>query len=162
VRLLTFDTSTHVGWALFAHPHRLIAFDTWELPPPIGVDPYAMGSRWLAFENWVDMMLIEHRPQVVAFEAPISPNMPFATSNTLTMRLLHGLTVVVELCATRGGVRCIEVPNATAKTRMTGNQHAKKPAMIAAALALGHLVADDNQADAIGVGLATYEHLGIV
>lgn len=162
MRLLALDTSTHVGWALFAHPHRVVTFDTWELPPPVSANPFAMGSRWHAFESWLDMMLIDHRPLVVAFEAPISPNMPFAKSNTTTMRLLHGLTVIVETVAARAGLRCIEVPNATAKSRLTGNQHAKKPAMIAAALELGHTVADDNQADAIGVGLVAYDHMGVV
>jgi len=161
VRLLALDTSTHVGWALFAHPHRVVDFDTWEMPEGNSYDD--MGTRWCAFDFWLSGMIRTHRPGIVAFEAPISPNMPMRKSNTRTMRLLHGITVVAEtVCARHGGVRCIEVPNSTAKLRLVGDHRAKKPAMIAAALRLGHQVADDNQADAIAVALATYEHLGIV
>jgi crossover junction endodeoxyribonuclease RuvC len=159
VRLLALDTSTHVGWALFAHPHRVVDFDTWEMPDGNTADD--MGTRWLAFDFWLSGMIRNHRPLTIAFEAPISPNMPFAKSNTRTMRLLHGITVIAETVAARHGVRCIEVPNSTAKLRLVGDHRAKKPAMIAAAMRLGHQVADDNQADAIGVALATYEHLGI-
>jgi Holliday junction resolvasome RuvABC endonuclease subunit len=159
VRLLALDTSTHVGWALFAHPHRVVDFDTWEMPDGNTVDD--MGTRWCAFDFWLSGMIRNHKPVTVAFEAPVSPNVIMRNTNTRTMRLLHGITVIAETVAARHGVRCIEVPNSTAKLRLVGDHRAKKPAMIAAAMRLGHQVADDNQADAIGVALATYEHLGI-
>ena len=106
-----------------------------------------------------------HRPDVLAWEEPIRdiPGRPFGgKTNMGTRKFLQGLAAVADLAGVRGGVaRRIEVPTATAKKKLAGHGHADKDMMIAAAVRMGIIVADEHQADALAVALVAYEHCGV-
>jgi len=159
VRLLALDISTHVGFILFAGPGRLAQRDTHHLKPG------TMGSRLVAFHDWLNAFVPSLRLDVLAFEEPIRgvPGRSFVYASTMdTQKLLQGLAAVAELVAARHGVpRIIEVPTSTAKKKLAGNGRAKKPGMIAAAVRMGVNVADEHQADALAVALVAYEYLGV-
>lgn len=157
MRLLALDTSTHVGWALFANPGRLIDLGTFDLPPVRFVGDH--GRRWVAFEDWLGSQIVKFRPSIVAWEmaADSGGAVRLRNSGPVT-RLLQGLTCIAETVATRHGTRAIEVPIVTAKKKLAGDHRAGKGKMILAALNAGHVVADDHQADAIAVAEAAYSH----
>ena len=159
-RVLALDCSTNVGWALFEGAGGPVRFSTWRAPKSFLQAEY--GRSFVALEEWLNDMISVHAPDVVAFEAPITPFAGFVEqrSSLDIVRLLIGLATVVELVATRARLRCIEVPVPTAKKRVCGTGRATKRDMINAVVNLGHLVEDDHQADAIAVALATYDHLG--
>lgn len=81
------------------------------------------------------------------------------------MRRLIGVVSVAELVVVKhAGIRCIEVHNSTAKSKIFKGKRApgktyaeRKEAMIAAVTNLGYDVADHHQADAVAVGLCTYD-----
>lgn len=123
------------------------------------------GKRYAPFFRWLDGMIRTHRPGALAFEMPIPTRVSFVElrSDQHTDRLLTGFTIIAELVAALNKVpRCIEVPLRTAKLVLAGDQYASKGRMIAAAIALGYPVADDNQADACGIGRAAYDHMGLL
>jgi Holliday junction resolvasome RuvABC endonuclease subunit len=159
-RVLALDCSTNVGWALFEHAAGSVRFGTWRAPKSLLHAEY--GRSFVALEEWLNDMISLHAPDVVAFEAPITPFAGFIEqrSSLDIVRLLIGLATVVELVATRARLRCVEVPVPTAKKRVCGTGRATKRDMINAVVKIGHLVEDDHQADAIAVALATYDHLG--
>jgi Holliday junction resolvasome RuvABC endonuclease subunit len=158
---LGLDLGLAVGWAVFkgaeAKRPQLGTFDLPEAP----VD--RPGRRYLALDEWVDNMILVCTPQLVAFEAPIVPIDKRAwhlDTDAATVRFLIGLASIVELVAYRRNVRCIEVAVPTVKNRMTGNQWAKKRQVVAAAVKAGYRIADAHQADACGVALAAFDHVG--
>lgn len=160
-RVLALDCSSFIGWALFDSRTGVPMFDTWRAPRSYLGD---FGRTFVAFEAWLVGMVSTHQPDVIAFEAPItwvvdgSSNHPHSSSDQV--RLLVGMATVVELVATRAHRRCIEVPVPEVKKRLTGSGWAKKRDVVNAVVKLGHLVEDDHQADAIGVALVAYDHLG--
>lgn len=158
MRLFVLDCSTHVGWAFFKACGAMPTFDTWHAPR--GVDRDDFGAPWVAFEVWLACKLDELAPDVLGFEAPLLPrNKTF--QKTRAIRMSWGFATVVETTARKRGLRCIECHPSTVKKRLAGHGKADKDAMIVAAIRAGWLVADDNQADALGVGLVTYDHVGL-
>jgi len=91
---------------------------------------------------------------------PIDGKSWAVATDAATVYFLIGLAAIVELVAARHQVRCLTVAVSTVKTRMTGDQWAKKRAVVAAAVAAGYRIADSHQADACGVALAAFDHVG--
>jgi hypothetical protein len=73
VRLLALDLSTHVGFAFFAHRKAAPLLGTWDAPVRPKANRDDFGPMFVAFEKWLALMVIDHRPHVLAFEAPILP-----------------------------------------------------------------------------------------
>lgn len=157
-RVLALDCSTNVGWALFPSPHAAPQFGTWRAPRAHLADN--LGRSFVALEEFVSDSVKRYRPDVIAFEAPLTLFYGNERAGPEIVRLLIGMATVVELVATRSRLRCIEVPVPTAKKRLCGTAYANKRDMINAVVKLGHLVEDDHQADAIAVALCAYDHLG--
>lgn len=159
---LGLDLGLSVGWALFGNPQGKPKLGTFDLPAAPTDRP---GRRFMALDDWLDDMIVTTAPQLLAFEAPIVPIDKRAwhiDTDASTVRFLIGLASIVELVAQRRHLRCIEVAVPTVKNRMTGNQWAKKGAVIAAAVKLGYRIADAHQADACGVALAAFDHVGVL
>lgn len=157
-RVLALDCASNVGWALFNGPQAAPKFGTWHAPRAYLFDN--LGRSFVTLETWLLDMLRVHRPDVIAFEAPLTLFVGHERNGPEIVRLLIGMATVVELVATRARLRCIEVPVPTVKKRMTGTAWATKRDVVNAVVKLGHLVEDDHQADAIAVALCAYDHLG--
>jgi Holliday junction resolvasome RuvABC endonuclease subunit len=162
VTCLGLDLSGHVGWAFFAKPTGKPRLGTFRLPVTRWADNY--GPKFHELDQWLDGMVVSMRPDVLAFEAPLTPvdGKSWAVkTDRNTVRYLTGLATVAELVAARHHVRCLEVAVNTAKAWLSGTQWASKQQMLAAAVRLGFRVADHHQADACGVVLAAFNHLGV-
>ena len=160
MRCLALDCSSVVGFALFERPgDKAPSLGSWPLPGTFGS---VNGRRFVAFEDFLADFITVTRPDLVAFEAPI---LPFARDLTNSsgdvVRLLVGLATIVELVAERAKCRCVEVAVPTVKVKLAGRRFAAKTEMIVGAHRLGFVVEDDHQADAIGVALCAYEHVGL-
>jgi Holliday junction resolvasome RuvABC endonuclease subunit len=160
VRVLAFDLSSHVGWALF-DDRQLVRSDTWNTPPEmVG----RFGRRFTAAYVFAREIIATQKPDVVAFEAPIQPRAgtrDLKNTHPINLRFLQGLATIFEMVAHMENVRCVEVANGTAKKRLAGSGRAKKPAMIVAAIKQGFIVANDHEADACAVALAALDHVGV-
>ena len=111
----------------------------------------------LAFESWLIKMLLDHRPDVVAFEAPILPrNKTFEKQRAI--RMSYGWAMLTEKVAFGYGKRCVEAHPSTVKVALASNGKATKKQMIAAAVRRDFIVATEHEADACGVALVAFEH----
>lgn len=153
MRVLAFDAATETGWASFASARSRPVLGTLSLPS--GTD---YGERNLAMFTATEALIIQHRPDIVGYEAPFYR----PRDRWHERRLLTGLTVAIELAATKHLVRCIEVLVGDAKACLSGDRRADKKAMEDAARLLGWPVEDDHQADAGAVALVIYGHLARV
>jgi crossover junction endodeoxyribonuclease RuvC len=157
VRLLALDLSTHVGWAFFADRSTLTAHDTWHAPERHKSARDDFGPMFLAFESWLIKMLLDHRPDVVAFEAPILPRTRIFQKQR-AIRMSYGFASHTEKVCFGYGKRCIEAHPSTVKVALAGNGKASKKQMIAAAVRRDFIVATEHEADACGVALVGFEH----
>jgi Holliday junction resolvasome RuvABC endonuclease subunit len=155
MRVLAFDASSTTGWAFFASPRARPVLGHFDLPATAS----DYGTRSLAMQGHVARLIDEHHPNVIAFEAPIF----LPRDRWHTRRLLTSLVVVIELVAAMRGLRCIEIDPSGVKEALCGpqkrNQRSSKDDMVVAAVNMGWKVANDHQADACGVAVATYAHL---
>jgi Holliday junction resolvasome RuvABC endonuclease subunit len=161
MRVLAFDASSTTGWAYFAHPRARPVLGDFELPSSAA----NYGKRSAAMQAHVVRLIDQFQPEIVTFEAPIF----LPHDRWHTRRLLTSLVVVIELVAYAKGCRCIEVDPAVAKAALAGPKrrrgrgkklrNANKDEMMVAAVNMGWPVANDHQADACGVALATFAYL---
>jgi Holliday junction resolvasome RuvABC endonuclease subunit len=157
VRLLALDLSTHVGWAFFADRSALTAHDTWHAPERHKSARDDFGPMFLAFESWLIKMLLDHRPDVVAFEAPILPRTRVFQKQR-AIRMSYGWACLTEKICFGYGKRCIEAHPSTVKVALASNGKASKKQMIAAAVRRDFIVTTEHEADACGVALVAFEH----
>lgn len=149
LRLLTLDLATVVGWAsgpIGAHP----AFGSFRVS---GSDL----GRWLKFfRAALSGLIVEYRPTLIIFEAPI---IVAGGSALATVRKLTGLAALTELAACDFGIPvreagASEIAKALlGRARFPGGRKEKKAATVAACKALGFAVRDDNEADAVALWL---------
>jgi Holliday junction resolvasome RuvABC endonuclease subunit len=156
MRLLALDLATHVGWAFFSERGATPKLGTWYAPKLPDRDRF--GPIYSAFEGWLVRMIHTHAPSVIAFEAPILPRSK-TFQKARAIRLSYGFAGSTERIAFEWQLRCIECAAASVKLRLAGHGHAKKPAMVAAAIRHGCDVATEDEADAFGVGLLAYDHV---
>ncbi len=175
--ILTFDTSTRAGWAYFSGPRAARPiFDTIRLPIA-DKDDYA--ARTWPLMQAAEALVAKFEPDVMGFEAPFIPwgNSDLGTSGQ-TVRLQILLAGVIELVAKKHGItRCIEATTQECKKAMTGHGAIPKAVkatlrkqedrrkwwkhqMVAACHARRWMVQDDNQGDAVAVGVVVYDVLG--
>ncbi len=165
---LFLDGASACGWAVMRFSPDLnpplIARGTFQAPPG---SPRSWGWRWHLLEEWLQEKIDEYKPERGAFEAPYIGNVGKAqTGNPMAMqsteaaiRFLIGVDAHIEKVFARNHIPVTEVVPSTAKKAMTGsgrpgkNRDENKRAMIRHAIERGYMVADDNQADAIAVGL---------
>lgn len=151
--LLSLDLSGKVGFSFFAAPTSAPRFGTFVVPL---APPDRVGRRYVAFADWIADTLEVMAPAVVAYEGQIPPR---AATSAASYQFLGALVALVEEAGERRGCRLILVSVQDGKRALTGNPRADKHESIVAAVRRGWNVADDHQADALGVALAAYEHL---
>ncbi len=151
MRVLAFDASTTTGWAFFASARSVPVLDDFEITPSVHYGAIAADMLRHALA-----LIDEHKPDVVAFEAPIF----LPRDRWHTRRLLTCLVVALELAACMRKVRCMEADPSTVKAALCGPQKRKrrssKDEMLVAAVRMGWPVANHHQADACGVALAIF------
>src|SRR5262245_14420485 len=147
MRVLAFDASSTTGWAAFANARAVPELGHFELQTST-----RYGDVALDMLHHVRELILQHKPGVVAFEAPIF----LPRDRWHTRRLLVGLVTIIELAAAMANLRCLEVMPREAKQCLTGDRDADKQAMVAAAKGMGWRVADHHQADACAVALVTF------
>jgi Holliday junction resolvasome RuvABC endonuclease subunit len=159
VRLLALDLSTHVGWAFFAHRKAAPLLDTWHAPERSKLARDDFGPMFVAFEKWLAQMLVDHSPDVVAFEAPILPSLR-TFQKQRAIRMSYGFAALTEKVVRECVLttRCVECHPSTVKVALAGNGKATKRQMTSAAVRRDFIVATEHEADACGVALVAFEH----
>ena len=150
MRVLAFDAASTTGWASFASARSAPVLGFFELT----ANGTNYGALALDMLGRVLALIDEHKPEVVCFEAPIF----LPRDRWHTRRLLTCLVVVIELAAAMRGLRCIEISPHDVKAALGGHK-ASKGKQMATAIMMGWPVKNDHEADACGVGLATYAFL---
>jgi len=151
-RLLSLDLGTQTGWAVFADGHR-VASGTWNLS---GSRFEGGGMRYLRFERHLTDAL--PGVTVVAFEEVRRH------AGTTAAHVYGGLLAILTKTCELAGVPYVGIPVATIKKCATRLGNAGKDRMIAAAIGRFGLEAnqvDDNEADALFVGVAALEELKV-
>lgn len=151
--VLGLDVATRTGWAINGPMSGVPIVGTFKAPRPEGdkAEGFDLGPVFLAFRRWLDGMIVIHKPDTVAFEAPLNivhGGSAKVLTNQNTIRLLFGFAALVEMCASEHGVPTYEANVGTIKRHFAGHGRADKAAMMARCRMLGWAVADDNQADA--------------
>jgi len=142
--ILALDLGGCIGWAA-AHPgdqprwgHQFI---------PEGGPPAAFSF----LRGWLGHHLEALDPAVVAIEGPILNHFgQFKTGLPTAIRLIGYYAIALQLCDERA-VRCETYSAVDIKKHFSGNGAAKKPEMVAMALALGWTTEMDDEADALGL-----------
>lgn len=156
--LLALDLASTVGWAACALDYRPVAPIEAGREKPAGVFSgawrVAPAGTPLApfldrFATGLDNMMALHKPSIVVFEAPI---LHAGHTSVDTARKLMGMACITELIAYRRQIPTVRECNVSqVKKHWSGNGHAKKDAMIAAARERGFEPKDDNEADALAL-----------
>ena len=133
MRLLALDLSTHVGWAFFAHRSAPPLLGTWDAPRRAKSARDHYGSMFVDFEKWLAQMLSDHRPHVVAFEAPILPRTRVFQKQR-AIRMSYGFAASAEKVAHLERLRCVECHPSMVKVALASHGKASKRQMISAAV----------------------------
>lgn len=151
IRVLSLDTSTHVGWA---HCDRLDenkpVFGTLNLP---GWSRSGVGQSYVKLARFIRATIQRESLTHVIVERPLTV---FAHAGTAAKhpdlaQALMGFTAVAELAALEVGAKCYVETSQTIRKHFLGNGRPKDPkaVVIARCRQLGWKPLDDNQADAI-------------
>lgn len=150
MRLISFDLARAAGIAYWKDG-ELDNLERIELP-----DVW-LGAMLRHWDNYLAKRLMHGQVDAIAYEDVRPVSKPHG-------QIQYGMSGVLMMHAHGLNVPCLPVNQMTAKKRLTGKGNAKKPDMIAAAIALYPGVAkdiDDNQADAIAVGLVALDQFQI-
>lgn len=155
--VLALDLATVTGWAVGPLPRRpltLLEATVRKPPQPLsGIQRIArpgtnVGKFLSNYADWLELMIEEHKPQGLIFEAPILP----AHGNMVSTRKLVGLAGVTEMVAHDMGIRWVrEGYPSQIKLHICGFGGPGKDGVKAAIRARGWSFADDNEADALAL-----------
>lgn len=166
MRILTLDQSTRTGWALGADDDLKAKFLFGSFRMPKRDD---RGERLVIFRDGLESLIAQYKPDLAGYETPFFPvgNAPEkgkeegrgrAAFNVDTIKFLHNLEGVLIETTARHGIPTESF--ASSSWRVTalgfgrlppGSPDDFKALMKKRARQLGYDVADDNEADAIGV-----------
>lgn len=157
--ILALDQATRTGWAMvLAATGQVVRSGVFDCRGGRSAAGESRGMRFLRFATWLDGLVQPSPPVLVCHEQTISPCMAGRGSSWATSDVAAGLKGLIETAAARAGVPVTSVCPATLKKWATGSGRAGKPEMIRAARdRTGIDPRDDNEADAILIGLWTFE-----
>lgn len=147
MQVLAIDPGTKCGWALFSDGKR-VASGVWDLKSK---RHEGAGMRFLRMRRYFLEAL--EGCDAVAYEEVRRH------AGTSAAHVYGGIIAVIQSSCEERGVPYQGIPVGTVKKRATGKGNAGKPAMIAAAVAEGWAPADDNEADALWIGVCLMESL---
>jgi Holliday junction resolvasome RuvABC endonuclease subunit len=138
-KILALDLGTHCGWAV-STPCSVVESGVQMFDLRRGESP---GMRFIRFNKWLSEMLINVFPDMVVYETM------FACRGPALEVLLGMYTRIQEQCAMKS-IPYAGMNAMTLKKRAAGSGKASKDMMMKAASEfIGHLILDDNEADAI-------------
>lgn len=163
-RILTFDQATRTGWA-FGTERSDERFKFGSFRMPKRDEP---GERLVILRDGIVEQIEAHKPDLVAYETPYMPigvhnapkpgetgKMPFSPKTISFLKWVEG--VLIETTA-RYSIPTVNFPSSSWRVTALGMGRLPKGApedfkklMIRRAKQLGYEVADDNEADAIGI-----------
>lgn len=149
--ILGIDPGTTMGWAVgqIAAPYCLLSHGSRRLMAPKGDDTHP-GERYRRALVMLESVVIPcDHVHLVAYELPHA-------SGRLAAQYHYGIIAVCQMFAAQVGAECIGVHSATLKKHATGNGHAEKDQMVAAAyrarlVPKDHVFASHDEADAIWI-----------
>lgn len=141
-RVLGFDQASLMGWAVGSREEGALACGT------INTSPRrfdSIGARFLRAEKGVTELLAKYKPALVVFEEHR------AHSSVQAAQILGAYAVTVMKCCEQFGVPYMAVPVLTLKKFGSGNAHASKELMWAAARKKcpNITINSDDEADAV-------------
>lgn len=149
--ILGIDPGTSCGWAILDGEHR-IASGVWDLRPR---RHEGGGMRFLRLRSYLSEVLDRFVCEAVGYEE-VRRHL-----GTDAAHIYGGVVATLSAVLERRKIPYLGIPVGTAKKGATGKGNASKDAMCDAAFARwGHVVEDDNEADALFVALALGRTLG--
>ncbi|MGE0699081.1 MAG: hypothetical protein AB7O57_08300, partial [Hyphomicrobiaceae bacterium] len=154
--LLSLDLATKTGWA---------RGDTEAGDPVSGVHKATnagaeLGPFLHSYGHWLRSQIIEHSVTIVVLEEPI---MPMGTLQLATLLKLYGLVGITEAVCHASRVQCRQLAAGTWKKAFCGKAgfgKSKKPyPPMVRCLELGWRPSDDNEADALGLFVASCQRI---
>ena len=164
--VLALDLSKHTGWAVDSDiPGRPLS-GVWDLPG----SAEESGVAGMELAKQLNARIVVNRPSLIVYEKPLDPRnlgdspeqaaQRFARgqparkkfmANFETIRLLIGLTMVVELAALRHEIEVQEAYVQSWRSYFTGTQKGGKEPTKARCVQLRWPFKNDNQSDAMGI-----------
>lgn len=141
-QILALDLGTTTGWAMRTPSGQIISGTASFKPGRYE----GGGMRFLRFTRWLDELAAGH-----GIFGPIWFEEVRRHVGTDAAHVYGGLMATLTAWAEMRGIPYQGVPVATIKKHATGKGNAPKEAMIAAMVAKGFAVKDDNEADALAL-----------
>jgi Holliday junction resolvasome RuvABC endonuclease subunit len=144
--ILALDLGTNTGWALSSDDNIISGVESFK------TDRYSGGGmRYLRFRKWLNEVCDGLGVDRVYFEEVRRHR------GTDAAHVYGGLMASLTAYCEEKNIAYEGVPVGTIKRFWTGKGNAPKEAMIAEAKARGHVVADDNEADALAILYWSFE-----
>ena len=165
IRILALDVATKTG-AAYGPSDGTPTSWTWKLKTPDDTPTRAARRLGIELRDFLTASTVD----LIVVEAPIAPG-AITNTNANTIRLLHGLSMVVHGIAGPYGIRCEEANVQTVRKRFLGVARPADPkaAVLAQCKSLCWLDSDcrdDNRADALALwsfAASQYGgHLGVI
>ena len=146
MRILALDQATVTGWAVVEDSGEVVASGVWELADRKRTGE-SRGMRYIRFRADLNRAVREYRPNMICHEQTL-------LRGGAATEIANGLKALILEAAAEHGIEVSCVHTTELKHFATGNGRAEKPDMVNAAnLLSGRDVIDDNEADAILIGL---------
>lgn len=143
-KILTLDLAASTGYAVGA-PGEV---------PTFGSHQFAstgdnFGRHQANARDWLARLIFTEQPVLIGYE---QPSIFGVTTPATVIKLCSYVSTLEELCLKEGfDVPVRQVNPSQLKKFFTGNGRAKKPEMVGAARRYGFAVANDDEADAVGM-----------
>ena len=151
--ILALDQATVAGWSVVTGDSKVVASGVWRLADKKRTGE-SRGMRYIRFRHYLNEAMDAYAPTLICHEQTL-------LRGGAATEIANGLkALILEVAAERSvDVTCVHTSEL--KRWATGSGRAEKPAMIEAARRLaGKEPQDDNEADALLIGLWAAEHYG--
>lgn len=146
MRILSLDQATATGWAVVEDSGAVVASGIWKLADRKRTGE-SRGMRYIRFRHQLAAAIEEYKPAMICHEQTL-------LRGGAATEIANGLKALILEAAAFHGLEVSCVHTTELKKWATGNGRAEKPEMIRAAnLLSGRVPSDDNEADAILIGL---------
>jgi hypothetical protein len=153
MKILALDCATKTGWCLLDESGKIIESGVQDFSKRRGE---SNGLVFLRFRNWLGK-LIEFRPNGVGLLVYERAHMRGGAATELCV----GLQTRVQEAAAERSIESLPVPSTTLKKWATGSGHAGKVDMMRKSQEyLGRPPEDDNEADAVLLGMYAFNEYG--
>jgi len=146
MRILSLDQATTTGWAVVEDTGAVVASGIWRLADNRRTGE-SRGMRYIRFRHEIGFAIRTYNPSMICHEQTL-------LRGGAATEIANGLKALILETAAERGIEVSCVHTTELKKWATGNGRAEKPDMIKAAQRLsGCVPGDDNEADAILIGL---------